>query len=106
MLEPFDEEWQYVGAERKATYTNLDPGAYTFRVKASNDDGLWNEVGTSLALTVKPYFWCCSGGVLLASCKQAPSVRSAPHPRSPRSIPPPSRASVPANGVQIDTLPD
>lgn len=40
-----------------ATYTNLDPGNYAFKVKASNNDGLWNETGASLLLTIKPPWW-------------------------------------------------
>ena len=40
MMEPFDDQWQYVGTKRTATYTNLDPGAYTFRVKGSNNSGV------------------------------------------------------------------
>ncbi len=57
MLEPFDKEWQYVGAERRATYTNLDPGAYTFRVKGSNNSGVWNDEGTAVKIVVTPPFW-------------------------------------------------
>lgn len=57
ILEGFEEEWNYVGSQRNATYTNLSPGAYTFRVKASNNDGVWNETGTSLVLIVTPPFW-------------------------------------------------
>ncbi|MGD8837241.1 MAG: two-component regulator propeller domain-containing protein, partial [Desulfobacteraceae bacterium] len=58
MLEGFDQDWVYVdSANRLATYTNLDPGAYTFRVKASNNDGVWNEAGTALALTITPPWW-------------------------------------------------
>jgi len=56
-LEGFDNGWNYVGTERKTTYTNLDPGSYTFRVKASNNDGLWNEEGTSLQIVILPPFW-------------------------------------------------
>ncbi|OOQ59409.1 hybrid sensor histidine kinase/response regulator transcription factor [Mucilaginibacter pedocola] len=57
MLEGFDAGWNYVGTERKTTYTNLDPGTYTFRVKASNNDGLWNEAGTTLKINIMPPFW-------------------------------------------------
>ena len=56
-LQGFDQDWIYSGTTRKATYTNLDPGRYIFRVKASNNDGLWNETGTSLSLYVSPPFW-------------------------------------------------
>src|ERR1035437_4479334 len=57
MLEGFDKKWNYVGYQRTATYTNLDPGTYTFRVKASNNDGLWNEEATSLKIIITPPFW-------------------------------------------------
>jgi light-regulated signal transduction histidine kinase (bacteriophytochrome) len=40
-----------------ATYTNLDPGEYTFRVKASNNDGVWNEKGASIKIIITPPFW-------------------------------------------------
>ncbi len=57
-LEGFDQEWQYTDAKRRfATYTNLDPGDYTFRVKASNNDGIWNEEGVSLSITITPPWW-------------------------------------------------
>jgi ligand-binding sensor domain-containing protein/signal transduction histidine kinase len=56
-LENFDSGWNYVGNQRKATYTNLDPGDYVFKVKASNNDGVWNEVGTSIYLTILPPYW-------------------------------------------------
>jgi ligand-binding sensor domain-containing protein/signal transduction histidine kinase len=53
----FDKDWNYVGDLRFATYTNLSPGTYTFRVKASNNDGLWNETGTSLIIHILPPWW-------------------------------------------------
>ncbi len=56
-LDGFEEDWNYVGAQRSATYTNLDPGTYTFRVKASNNDGVWNEEGLSLKIEVLPAWW-------------------------------------------------
>lgn len=57
-LEGFNDDWvTTVGPARKVTYTNLDPGDYVFRVKASNNDGVWNEEGTSLIITVLPPFW-------------------------------------------------
>ena len=46
----FDEQWVDAGSRRIATYTNLAPGEYTFRVQASNADGVWNEEGASLTL--------------------------------------------------------
>jgi signal transduction histidine kinase len=57
MLEGFEKKWNYVGNKREATYTNLDPGKYIFRVKASNNDGVWNEEGTSLKIIITPPFW-------------------------------------------------
>jgi PAS domain S-box-containing protein len=57
-LEGFDLDWIYTDArDRKAVYTNVPPGTYTFRVKAANDDGLWNEGGTSIQVTVSQPWW-------------------------------------------------
>jgi signal transduction histidine kinase/ligand-binding sensor domain-containing protein/AraC-like DNA-binding protein len=56
-LEGFEEKWNYVGGQHAATYTNLDPGRYTFKVKASNNDGLWNEEGISLDIIIMPAWW-------------------------------------------------
>lgn len=57
MLEGFDVNWNYTGNKRTATYTNLDPGTYVFKVKGSNNDGLWNEKGVSIELIITPPFW-------------------------------------------------
>lgn len=57
MLEGYDEDWIDAGPQRTAAYTNLDPGRYTFRVKAANSDGVWNEGGTSLAMTILRPWW-------------------------------------------------
>ena len=56
-LENYENDWRYVGNTRTATYTNLDPGEYVFRVKGSNSDGLWNEEGKSIRLIIKPPWW-------------------------------------------------
>lgn len=56
-LDGFDKEWQDAGNRREAFYTNLWPGRYTFRVIAANNDGVWNDVGASQALTIKPAFY-------------------------------------------------
>jgi ligand-binding sensor domain-containing protein/signal transduction histidine kinase/DNA-binding response OmpR family regulator len=56
-LENFDKNWVKAGTERKASYTNIDPGEYIFRVKASNNDGLWNEKGAEVKIYIKPPFW-------------------------------------------------
>ena len=50
--------WNYTDASRRyVTYTNLDPGEYTFRVKASNNDEVWNNEGTSLKIIILPPWW-------------------------------------------------
>ena len=56
-LEGFDEDWNFVGKQRKATYTNLDPGTYIFKVIASNNSNIWNNDGVSLKIIIKPPFW-------------------------------------------------
>ena len=56
-MEGFEKNWNYVGTKRSANYTNLDAGKYIFRVKASNNDDVWNEAGTSLTLIITPPFW-------------------------------------------------
>lgn len=56
-LEGFDKDWIVSGTQRSAVYTNLDGGEYTFRVKAANSDGVWNEAGASVKLIIKPPFW-------------------------------------------------
>ncbi len=57
MLEGFEEQWNFVDTERKASYTNLNHGEYVFRVKASNNDGVWNKETTSLRIIITPPFW-------------------------------------------------
>jgi signal transduction histidine kinase/ligand-binding sensor domain-containing protein/DNA-binding response OmpR family regulator len=56
-LDNFNSDWIVAGNIRSATYTNLPPGAYTFRVKASNNDGVWNDNGVALTLIVVPPWW-------------------------------------------------
>ena len=57
-LDGFDEGWVESGAGRRfATYTNLDPGTYVFRVRASNKDGVWGQEAPPLAITITPPFW-------------------------------------------------
>ncbi len=57
MLEGFDGNWIDAGTRRFARYTNVPPGDYVFRVKGSNNDGVWNEEGLSLPLVITPPFW-------------------------------------------------
>lgn len=56
-LEGLDEDWIHSGLRRYASYTNLSPGDYVFRIKGSNNDQVWNEVGASVAITITPPFW-------------------------------------------------
>lgn len=72
-LEGFDDDWQYVGTQRVANYTNLNPGKYTFRVKTSNNDGVWNPKEASMKIIVLPpwyetwwAFWIY-GGLIIGS---------------------------------------
>jgi signal transduction histidine kinase len=79
-LEGIDSAWVDAGATRFAPYTRMPPGEYRFRVTACGHDGVWNEAGGSLALSVQPYLWelawvrlagilsaagLCGGGVLV-----------------------------------------
>jgi PAS domain S-box-containing protein len=57
MMDEFEENWNYIGTRKFATYTNLPAGSYTFKVKASNNDGVWNENYTELVINVKPPWW-------------------------------------------------
>ena len=72
-LEGSDRDWQDGGNRRDARYTNLGPGHYTFRVTASNNDGVWNTAGTSVRFEILPAFYqtrwfyalCALAGVAL-----------------------------------------
>ncbi|HPM31593.1 MAG TPA: two-component regulator propeller domain-containing protein [Chryseolinea sp.] len=58
MLEGFNKYWTAAdGKSRKITYTNLDPGSYTFRVKSSNSDGVWSDNEVVLKIVILPPFW-------------------------------------------------
>ena len=57
-MQGIDPEWVFTDAStRYASYTNLNPGEYTFRVKGSNNDGFWNEEGASIIIIIKPPWW-------------------------------------------------
>ncbi|RQO65318.1 hypothetical protein DBR43_31235 [Pedobacter sp. KBW06] len=54
----FDKKWNHVGTQRKATYTNLNPGTYKLWIRASNNDGVWNEEGKVLIINIRPpWYW-------------------------------------------------
>ncbi len=57
MLEGFDHDWINAGTRRFVTYTNLDHGSYVFKVRGSNNDGIWSETGASVAVVIQPPFW-------------------------------------------------
>ena len=58
IMEGFNKKWTSTKAsQRRVTYTNLDPGSYVFKVKAANNDGIWNETPTRLVIEVLPPFW-------------------------------------------------
>ena len=57
MLEGYDNDWNDAGSRKEAFYTNLKPGNYVFRVRASNNDGLWNDEGRSLAIRIRTPLW-------------------------------------------------
>lgn len=56
-LDGFETQWNYVKNARNATYTNLPAGTYTFKVKAANSDGIWNEEPTQLTIQILPPWW-------------------------------------------------
>jgi len=56
-LEGLEKQWNRVGNRRYVTYSNLSPGRYIFRVRGSNNDGIWNRRGTTLQITIQPPFW-------------------------------------------------
>jgi two-component system sensor histidine kinase ChiS len=57
MLEGVEKDWVYSGTRRFVTYTHLDPGTYIFRVKGANNEGVWNDDGVSINITITPPFW-------------------------------------------------
>jgi signal transduction histidine kinase/DNA-binding response OmpR family regulator len=56
-LEGFDRDWNYVDNQNRATYTNIPSGTYTFRVKATNNDGIWSDHEATLHIVIHPPFW-------------------------------------------------
>ena len=71
-LEGYDEEWIYAGSRRYASYTNLREGTYIFKVKAANNDGIWNEEGAQMVIHILPppwrTWWAYLFYVILISC--------------------------------------
>lgn len=66
MLEGFNKEWSYTTSERRyANYTNLNDGKYTFKVKATSTDGVWNNVYSQLQITIRPPWWKTNWALLI-----------------------------------------
>lgn len=64
-LEGFDKDWNYVGSQNKATYTNLSAGTYVFKVKATNNDGIWSDQEANLKITIHPpFYWSTASKIL------------------------------------------
>jgi len=57
ILEPFDKDWNYVGNRNSASYTNIPPGTYTFKLKYQNSSGAWSPVSSGLQIIIIPPFW-------------------------------------------------
>jgi signal transduction histidine kinase len=57
MLEGLENDWSPAKSKRRAEYPGLSPGSYVFRVRASNNDGVWNEQGALVRITVLPPWW-------------------------------------------------
>ena len=57
MMEGVDEDWIYCGTRRYASYPNMEPGEYVFRVKGSTSNRVWNETGTSVRILIHPPWW-------------------------------------------------
>jgi ligand-binding sensor domain-containing protein/AraC-like DNA-binding protein len=56
-LVPLDQDWRALGSRHEVSFSHLPPGRYTLRVKACNNDGVWNETGASLAFRIRPPWW-------------------------------------------------
>lgn len=65
-LEGFDEDWIYTNSSKRfATYTNLEFGKYTLKVKASNNDGIWEDTATEIKIVIIPPIWETTGAYIL-----------------------------------------
>ncbi len=64
-LENYDNEWRDIGNQHAAYYPNLPQGKYIFHVKASNNNGVWNEKGATLSITVNPPWWKTTGAYIM-----------------------------------------
>jgi signal transduction histidine kinase/ligand-binding sensor domain-containing protein/AraC-like DNA-binding protein len=65
MMEGIDRDWVYCGTRRFASYPNLSPGEYIFRVKGSDCNRVWNEAGTSIKITIFPPWWATTWAYII-----------------------------------------
>ncbi len=56
-MEGIDDSWTMPSTDRKVRYADLSPGTYTFHVKGSNADGIWNDIGARMEITILPPWW-------------------------------------------------
>lgn len=71
MMEGIDKDWIHSGAKHSVNYAYVSPGSYIFRVKASNNSGVWNDNEIAVHLRVFPPFWATSWFIALGSCLAA-----------------------------------
>lgn len=71
MLEGFDKQWVSAGTRRYAAYTGVPPGKYVFRVRGSNNDGMWNSEGAALRIVIAPPYWGTWWFMVLATLSAA-----------------------------------
>ncbi len=64
-LEGFDKDWNYIGTQRNAYFTNVPPGEYTLKLKCTNQDGIWNKEYRSIFIIVNPPIWKTLGAYLV-----------------------------------------
>jgi serine phosphatase RsbU (regulator of sigma subunit)/ligand-binding sensor domain-containing protein len=76
ILEKYDAKWRIAGMQHSATYTNLSPGRYRFRVIARNSDGVWNKQGASIGVIIHPPWWKTTLACLLFSALFAAAIFS------------------------------
>ena len=67
-----DAEWQDVGTQRQAFYSDLPPRDYVFQVTASNNDGVWNATGANVAFSIAPTFYQTRTFMVLCIARRSP----------------------------------
>ncbi|MFN0176368.1 MAG: helix-turn-helix domain-containing protein [Saprospiraceae bacterium] len=67
-LEPLDADWSELGTRHEVSFSHLPPGRYTMRVKACNNEGIWNETGASIQFRITPPWWQTGWAYVLYTC--------------------------------------